>query len=97
VSGIDRNVSLHGLPYGGCAFLYKKGLTCKITEVSTGSRCGVVIVDLLNSIKFLNLTVFLPRDSHHDQTNLKTDIEVLRTLKYICNGAIDGVHVIIGE
>ena len=38
VSGMDEHILLHGRPYGGCAFVYKKSLNCTVVPITTDSE-----------------------------------------------------------
>ena len=97
VSGMDSNVLLHGRPYGGCAFLYKKDMNCIVKPVDVFSnRCCAIILDLQNGVRMLLFNVYMPCDTVHDLSNLDTYMDVLNKIDIVCTDYPDINRIVIG-
>ena len=95
VSGMDSSVLLRGLPFGGCAILFRKSLLGSVTMLSTNAKrfCAIRLSDQSGHIILL-VCVYLPTDygtpSSHDEFLL-----VLGELEgFICSQSFDSLLII---
>jgi len=95
ISCIHEDTLLYGRPYGGCAIIYSKRLTCTYTPVSIDSRRCMGNIVCINGFKFLFINVYMPCDVHNGLINVDYDNVLHDINSCICNHpTID--HVIIG-
>lgn len=84
VSGMPDAELLHGRPYGGCAILWKKSLSCKVSPVLNSSckRYCAVKVELDDHVLLL-VNVYMPCDSG-THSDAREYADVLESISGTC-------------
>ena len=78
VSGMDSYNLLSGRPFGGCAVLWKRELSCEVVPIDIQSRRVSAVSITINSSTFLLCSVYMPCNNHSDYEH--TYQEVLQDL-----------------
>ena len=72
ISGMDERSYNCGRPYGGCAFVCRKGINCSVEPIKSESkRMYASILKVANGFSILAFIVYMPYDTTvSDQYNL---------------------------
>ena len=97
VSGVNERKLLMGRPYGGCALVYSKSLSCSIKPVDTQScRLSACLIEISDDARFLVFNVYMPCDIRSDVDNIDTFKDVLQEIDIICTTYSDVNYIVFG-
>ena len=94
-SGVENLSIAQGRPYGGCAIVLKKSLTCKLTPIETISNRIVCVLMKLSDVSILLISIYMPCDSNHlidieyDEYSIHCEIQALH-IKHACTYVMFG-------
>ncbi len=84
VSGMPSSVLLEGRPFGGCAIVWRKGLSCHVTPVVSNSKRFCAIKVHTHGCNILMINVYMPCDTQNNTVNMAEYDEVLRAVSRVC-------------
>ena len=92
-SGVENLSIAQGRPYGGCAIVLKKSLTCKLTPIETISNRIVCVLMELSDVSILLISIYMPCDSNHlidvEYDEILCEIQALH-IKHTCTYVMFG-------
>ncbi len=95
MSGMNESELLTGRPFGGCAILWKRSLTCQVTPVTVSSRRLCAVTVNMDSVTLLLCNVYMPGDTMNDQSNLEEYTDTLGEVTTL-GANLNADHIIVG-